>query len=208
MIVCMKFIPDKLYHVYNQGNNKHEIFSSDEDYFTFLRMIRKCISPHTDIIAYCLMPNHFHFLIYADDRVNTIIKQGGLLIDPVTNGFRKLLSGYARIFNDRYNKSGSLFRQKTKYNCLSEITIPANFTNTRQDYYFNCFHYIHQNPLRACLVNRLEDWEYSSFKDYALLRNGSLCNKELARKFCSFEENNFTKTSYEIISDTIINKLL
>ena len=201
----MKFIPDNLYHIYNQGNNQQQIFSSDEDYLIFLRIIRNCISPHAEMIAYCLMPNHFHFLIYTDDRANKIIKQGGLFIDPVTNGLRKLLSGYARIFNKENNKTGSLFRQKTKHNCLSEIIIPSNSVNTQQDYYFNCFHYIHQNPLRAGLVKRLEDWEYSSFKDYALLRNGTLCNKELASKFCSYEPETFIKTSYGIIVDNSFN---
>lgn len=194
----MNFTPGNLYHVYNQENNKQIIFSCEEDYIVFLRMVRKYISPCAEIIAYCLMPNHFHFLIYTDDRVDANIKQGGLLIDPLTNGFRKLLSGYARIYNKNYNKTGSLFRQKTKYNCLSDTTT-STLKASAHDYYFNCFHYIHQNPLRAGLVSRLEDWEYSSFKDYALLRNGTLCNKELAVKYCSYNPLVFLKTSYQII---------
>ena len=95
----MNFTPHNVYHVYNQGNDKQIIFSCDEDYLIFLRMVRKTISAHAEIIAYCLMPNHFHLLIYTDERVTTTIKQGGLLIDSLTNGFRKLLSGYARIYN-------------------------------------------------------------------------------------------------------------
>jgi hypothetical protein len=59
-------------------------------------MIKKCLSPHAEIIGYCLTPNHFRFLLYVDDRVDAVIKQGGLMIDPVTNVFRKLLSGYGR----------------------------------------------------------------------------------------------------------------
>jgi REP element-mobilizing transposase RayT len=77
----MNFTPCNLYHVYNQGNNKQLIFSCDEDYLIFLRLVRKTISPHAEIIAYCLMPNHFHLLIYSDERVDKIVKQGGLLID-------------------------------------------------------------------------------------------------------------------------------
>lgn len=204
----MNFTPDNLYHVYNQGNNQQLIFSSAEEYLIFLRMIRKCITPHAEIIAYCLMPNHFHFLIYTDERVSTLIKQGGLLIDPLTNGFRKLLSGYARIFNKRYNRSGSLFRQKTKIKCLSDINISLGCGYHLQDYYFNCFHYIHQNPYNAELIKKLEDWEFSSYKDYAQLRNGTLCNKELAKKFCSYEPDSFIKTSYEIIADVFKDNFL
>ncbi|HEV8080170.1 MAG TPA: hypothetical protein VGP43_05625 [Chitinophagaceae bacterium] len=198
LILKMNFTPDNLYHVYNQGNNKQIIFSSQEEYFIFLRLMRKYISPHAEIIAYCLMPNHFHLLIYVDERVSVIVKQGGLLIDQLTNGFRKSLSGYARIYNKHYNKTGSVFRQKTKVKCLSDA--PDGSAYSLQDYYFNCFHYIHQNPLRAGIVKRLEDWEFSSFNDYAGLRNGTLCNKNLAKKYCSYHPETFIKTSYQIIA--------
>jgi REP element-mobilizing transposase RayT len=197
----MNFTPGNLYHVYNQGNNKQIIFSCDEDYLIFLRIIRKTISPHAEIIAYCLMPNHFHLLIYTDERVAETIKQGGLSIDPLTNGFRKLLSGYARIYNKANNKTGSLFRQKTKVKSLSFDS--SGYAYNLQDYYFNCLHYIHQNPLRACIVNQLEDWEFSSFKDYAGLRKGTLCNKDLATKYCSYHPETFIKTSYQIIPSSI-----
>jgi putative transposase len=163
------------------------------------------IFPFAETIAWCLMPNHFHFMIYTDERCSKKIKQGGIVIDPVTNGFRKLLSSYARIFNDKYEKSGSLFRQKTKSKCLSEIKINPETEITVFDYYINCFHYIHQNPLRAKLVSRLEVWEFSSFKDFAALRSGTLCNRELAIKFCNFEPSSFLQLSYEMISEDFIS---
>ena len=85
----------------------------DDDYkqilnnsFQWLVKNKKCT-----INAFVIMPNHFHFLLNTDNRCSVQIKQGDLLIDPVTNGVRKLLSGYARIFNARYNQSSSLFRQ-------------------------------------------------------------------------------------------------
>ena len=58
----MKFIADNLYPIYNQGNNQQQLFSCSEDCLTFLREIRKCISPNAEIIAHCLIPNHFHLL--------------------------------------------------------------------------------------------------------------------------------------------------
>ncbi len=144
------------------------------------------------------MPNHFHLMVYTDERVLNFKKQGGLQIDVLTNGIRKLLSGYTRIYNSRHQQSGSLFRQKTKSQCLSETN---SSVYKKSDYYFNCFHYIHQNPFVARLVKRMEDWKYSSFQDYAGLRNGTLCNKSLAAKFCSYNPETFINTSYRIIED-------
>jgi len=153
-------------------------------------MTRKLILPNAEIVAYCLMPNHFHFMIAADERVSILMKQGALLIDPLTNGFRKLLSGYTRTTNTKYNRTGSLFRQKTKANNLSEIKIIAASDNI-QDYYLTCFNYIHSNPAKAAIVAAPEDWEYSSYKDYLELRRGTLCNKVLGRSLCNLSAKDF-----------------
>lgn len=187
----MEFLPENVYHVFNQGNNREVIFRQREDYLIFLRLIRKLILPQCELVAYCLMPNHFHFIIYTDERVEQLAKQGGLLLDPVTNGLRKLLSGYARIFNKKYNRTGSLFRQKTKAKLLTEDSIVVTTTGGQVDYCAHCFIYVHQNPWKAGLVTRLEDWEYSSFRDFAGLRNGTLCNKQIAARDCSYDPVRF-----------------
>ncbi len=183
----MEFLSENVYHVFNQGNNREVIFRQEEDYLIFLRLLRKLILPQCDLLAYCLMPNHFHLLIHTDERVGQFTKQGGLFLDPVTNGLRKLLSGYARVFNKKYNRTGSLFRQKTKSKLLTDESFVVNATTSIEDYCRNCFIYVHQNPWKAGLVSRLEEWVYSSFRDFAGLRNGTLCNKEMAGKYCSFD---------------------
>ena len=57
----MNIIPDETFHIYNQGNNKGKIFYDDADYIEFLKLFRKFVIPHAKVLAYCLMPNHFHF---------------------------------------------------------------------------------------------------------------------------------------------------
>ena len=203
----MKFIPNNIYHIYNQGNNRQKIFFYDSDYLIFLNLYKKLFPAITDTIAWCLMPNHFHFMVYTDERCNKAIKQGGLIVDAITNSVRKLLSGYARIFNNNNGRSGSLFRQKTKAKCLSDIKANTSNLSSEQDYYINCFHYIHQNPLRAKLVTNLEDWNFSSFKDYAGIRNGLICKKELAEIYCLYSPDSFLKRSYELIPEEIISCL-
>ena len=117
----MHFEEGNLYHIYNQGNNKLNVFHEQEEYIFFLQLIRKNLIPYTDLLAYCLMPNHFHLMINADKRCKNLIKQGGLFIDPITNSFRKTLSCYTHVKNVKSGNSGSLFRQKTKAKSLSEM---------------------------------------------------------------------------------------
>jgi REP element-mobilizing transposase RayT len=187
----MHFDTGNLYHIFNQGNNRNQVYIDYEDYYYFLRLIRKDLLPVSELLAYSLMPNHFHLMICTDERCKTMKRQGGIFIDPVTNGIRKILSRYARSVNDKYGFSGSVFRQKTKAKCLSEMQNKAVDPYYKQDYYFNCFNYIHQNPLKAGLVDSLEDWQFSSYLDYAGLRNGTLCNKELASLYCSYKKDSF-----------------
>ncbi len=195
----MEFEPGNIYHVYNQGNNRQNIFTTREDYLIFLGEIKKLILPNCEIIAFCLMPNHFHLLVYMDNRILEKVKQGIVMIDPFSNGIRKLLSGYARIYNKKYNRTGSLFRQKTKTKIISTESVLKESTLNLTDYAENCFHYIHQNSVKAGLVAKLEEWEFSSFRDYANLRKGSFCNKKLAVNLCSYHPEDFVKASYRQI---------
>ena len=176
--------------MFNQGNNKQQIFLSDNDYQTFLNYTARLILPHAEMLAYSLMPNHFHFQLQPKVSCNVFIKQGGLNIDPLTNGIRKLLSGYARIFNTQYGKSGSLFRQKTKAKCLTqESKLVSNLS--KFDDCSTCFQYIHYNAVTAGLVLKPEDWKWSSYSYYAGLTANSFCNKKLATDYCGYNEADY-----------------
>ena len=194
----MQFEIDNIYHIYNQGNNKQLIFHSDENYHYFLKLYRKFVLPHADLLAYCLMPNHFHFLVNTNLHSIKTRKVGSLNLSELSNGIRMLLSSYSLAINKQENKTGSQFRQKTQAKLLK-----IEDTN----YSFICFQYIHQNPLKAGLVERMEDWEYSSFKDYLKIRNGSLCNQDLAKNLIGFDESNFIKESYAVIDNDKIAKI-
>ena len=180
----MKFIPEHVYHVYNQGNNKEKIFFEDFQYNYFLQLYQSYIIPHCETLCWCLMPNHFHFMVYADERCLQLNKQGGLILDPITNGIRKLLSTYTHEFNIKNNRSGSLFRPKTKAKNLTEEAEVIIDQTGKTDYLFNCFNYIHNNPKEAELVNFAEDWKWSSYRFYKGLRQNSICNIDLAKKIC------------------------
>jgi putative transposase len=191
----MKLIPNNFYHIYNRGNNKGRIFFSDENYIFFLKKIKEYLSIQCDIICYCLMPNHFHFLIHIPENFDS---------ENFTNGLKICLRSYTRAINYQEGRSGSLFQQHTKFKCLSENN------NKSLGYALTCFNYIHQNPLISGLVDKIEDWKYSSFRDYAGLRNGKLCKKELAYELLGISNNyqEFYKLSYEMIDEDKIKEIL
>jgi REP element-mobilizing transposase RayT len=194
----MQFEIDNIYHIYNQGNNKQLIFHSAENYLYFHKLYRKFVLPHADLLAYCLMPNHFHFLVNTNLQSIKIRKVGSLNLSELSNGIRMLLSSYSLAINKQEKSTGSQFRQNTQAKLLNieEVNYP-----------FTSFQYIHQNPLKAGLVERMEDWEYSSFKDYLKIRNGSLCNQDLAKNLIGFDESNFMKESYSVIDNDKIAKI-
>jgi putative transposase len=191
----MKIYPDQLYHIYNRGNNKEPLFFNRENYLYFLRFVRKHILPQSEILAYCLMPNHFHFMIYANEKSAEKIKLGLLDICRLANGFRIALSSYAKGVNVQQNRENVLFKPKTE---------AKNILDGSANYAFTCFQYIHQNPYKAGLVSKIEDWEFSSFRDYAGLRNGTLCNQRIANQFIDFDKDNFIQQSYSLIDEGLI----
>ena len=76
-----------------------------------------------------------------------------------------------------------------------------------QNYAYIAFHYIHQNPFTAGLVFKLEDWKYSSYFDYAGLRNGTLCDRTLSENLIGFDAGNFINETYTLIDGTISKKI-
>ena len=195
----MQFQKNELYHVYNRGNSKQPIFFNNDNYVYFLQKIRKNILPHCEILNFCLMPNHFHLLIYADERTIQSKRISNPDRNVLAEGFRNLLSSYAQAINKQNTRTGSLFEQNTNCICLRDGSV--NYSST-------CFHYVHQNPLKAKLVSKMEDWPYSSFKDYIGLRNGTLCNKRLAFELLDLAPKTFYEDSYKVIDDDdLLNRI-
>ena len=85
----MEFFENELYHIYNRGNNKQRIFFKPENYLYFLKKVRTYIHPNCDILAYCLMPNHFHFLVNSDKRTIATKPVAGKERNVLSEGIRK-----------------------------------------------------------------------------------------------------------------------
>ena len=148
------------YHVYNRGNNHQLIFLERENYLYFLRQLQtRLVSMGVDVIAYCLMPNHYHLLVFLQ-----------------TEDFSKLMQGfslaYTKAINKRYQRDGSLFQGR-----FNGIRVDSD------EYLLSLTRYIHLNPVRANLVENAEDWEFSSYQEYINLRQGDLLKLDEMRSF-------------------------
>lgn len=185
-----QFVNDEIYHVYNRGVEKRKIFLNDKDCFRFIhdmfefndlapalnvgyfhpnllksnfnRLNRKPRKLWVEILCFCLMPNHYHFLLRQKI-------EGG-----VTEFMRKIGGGYTNYFNTKYDRVGPLFQGKFK---AVHIKKPAQLLYIP--------HYIHLNPLdlitpewrekKLSSVNRamkfLESYRWSSYPDFIGKKN-------------------------------------
>jgi len=186
-----------IYHIYNRGNNQQSIFFKEENYSYFLEKCHRYLKPVSEILAWCLMTNHFHFLIEVTEKSMEPVRSGGIIMPSITNGFRLLQSSYAKGINVQQQRTGNLFQQKTKAKLVSGV----------EDYSLTAFFYIHQNPREAGMVSNLENWAYSSFRDYAGLRSRTLCNMERANQLLELSAIDFKTESAREIDEKKIEKI-
>jgi len=203
----MEFEVGHLYHIYNQGNNRRKVFFVRDNYLFFLNKMKHHLLPYADILAWCLMPNHFHIMAHVN-RVNLSVPIiDGVNTDGVTpshpvskertlnESIGIMLRSYTRAINKRYNRSGALFREETKAICLTKNdklsaawftslgVTNLNVDSPESQYPNQCFRYILSNPLRAGLVKSAIDWEFSSYADLVGQRDGQLISRERIKEF-------------------------
>ncbi len=175
----MHFDPNEVYHIYNRGNNKQPIFFHRRNYSYFLSKVGKEWKPWCDILCYCLMPNHFHFMIATHEEACRTIIISGLEshLQEFSKAIGKTLSSYTKAINIQNGTTGSLFQKKTKAKLLTNVREKEIASTTRIDHITTCFQYIHENPLQAGIVNDLATWPHSSYLEYTKGIKG-ICNSE------------------------------
>ena len=149
--------PGMTYHIYNRGNNGEMIFIEERNYEYFLKLYEKYIFPIADTFAYCLLPNHFHFLIRIKKDLPGFIQElrsseERSSYQLLGQQFASFFGTYTKAINKAYNRSGSLFEKNFKRKPV---------TNDR--YFVALVAYIHQNPQRHGLIEDFRDWPFSSY---------------------------------------------
>ena len=180
-----------IYHVYNRGNNSDRIFFQPRNYEYFMVKMKKHIAPQCNLLAFCLMPNHFHFLVQATKRSLTKVKSAHIEMNHFSKGLKDLLGGYTKGINSQEHRTGSLFTKSTRIKKTQDWTLNLDYSTA-------CFNYIHQNPLRAGLVTNLKEWVFSSYHEFLSRRQNGLCNIKIAMALIDMEWSNFELISHQL----------
>jgi putative transposase len=141
-----KLEPGKLYHIYNRGNNRENIFFEERNYAYFLTLYEKDILHVADIYAYCLMRNHFHSLVKMKEEAKPIPQ-----VNP-SQHFSNFFNSYAKSINNAYDRTGALFERP-----FGRIEVPS------EEYFIRLILYIHLNPQKHGFVHDFESYPYSSY---------------------------------------------
>ncbi len=184
---------ENLYHVYNRGTNKQTIFFDKKDYERFLFLWEKYTDSIIDTYAYCLLPNHFHFLIKIkpESEIKKTKKVENIDNEQLKYFLSKQLSNlfnaYSKYFNIKYERVGKVFCERFK---RKEITSDAYFTILVQ--------YIHRNPQKHGITEDFKDYEYSSYWLHLLDQRTRLKNQEILNWFGSKKEYELLHSTYEV----------
>lgn len=152
------------YHIYNRAVGNEKLFLSDNDYRQFLKKYGRYILPVADTYAYCLLPNHFHFLLRTKDENEIDLRKPNLTgrnrpvrfnSSDLTQSFSNFFNSYAKSFNKVHNRLGNLFNRPFK-----RIHVDS------ESYFTLLVYYIHRNAIHHGYVNSFADWEYSSYKAF------------------------------------------
>jgi putative transposase len=148
------FYPEKFFHVYSRTNGAELLFRTEENYTYFLQKYQDHCSPYFSTLAYCLLPNHFHFLIRVEESAEP---------EAALSAFSNFLNGYAKAYNKLYDRHGGLFQRKFKRKQVD-----------RESYLSQVIIYIHKNPQKHRIVEDFKNWKFSSYNALTSLKTTKL----------------------------------
>ncbi|MGV3509050.1 MAG: transposase [Sphingobacteriaceae bacterium] len=148
------------YHIFSRAIGEEKLFRNEENYRYFLNQFKKYINPVADTYGYCLLPNHFHFLVKIKDDQDIITNllnttKQKLTPECTMQSFSNFLNSYTKSINKAFDRKGSLF---IDYLRRVEITSNEQLRAT--------LFYIHKNPVHHGLCKNINEWHWSSYQTY------------------------------------------
>ncbi len=154
-----------IYHVMMRGNNRNVVFKCKKDYEKYICILNEYKNKELfELYAYCIMPNHIHLLIKTNIEIGKI--------------FSRIGAKFGYWYNNKYDRVGHIFQGRFKSEVVEEIS-----------YFKTLLRYIHQNPIKANIVGKLYEYEWSSYHEYLSFGQGTdPCPKtKKAVPLCSIE---------------------
>ena len=153
--------PGHYYHIYNRGCNRQKIFANHGNYIFLLERINKYLAHYpVTVIAYCLMPNHYHLLLRPESE------------DTLSPFIQRLFNSYTQAFNKQQNRTGTLFEGRARNRLVDSL-----------EYVLHLCRYIHLNPVTAGLVSQPDEWIYSNYPEWVEKRDGILVDRQFIRQY-------------------------
>ena len=181
----------KYYHIYNRGINSATLFKEKTNFEHFLKLYDYHINPIAETYAWCLMKNHFHFLVRIKNS-NEITLEKKIL---PSQSFSNLFNAYTKAFNKSYNRHGALFER------------PFRRKEINYDTYFqNVIVYIHKNPVPHHICEHPLEYPWSSYQSCLSDKPTKLQRNEVITVFNSIE--NFKLVHEEVINNFEIENFL
>ena len=194
----MNFECGRIFHIYTRANSDNDLlFKERDNYLFFLKKYNEYLTPISQTLCYCLVPNHYHFLIKVNDKdkifnyqiqKNYKYSKNDLKIDNfIQQQISNFHNSYAKAFNKKYKRRDSLFQKNPK---------TKNITDEK--YLMRVSRYIHKNPIKHNLITDLINWEYSSYPNYIGYRNSSFIEIDLILSYYSSIQDFINFTTLEI----------
>ncbi len=167
------------YHIYNRGNNKQDIFLEKQNYFYFLKLLKKYILPITRVYSYCLLKNHFHLLVEIKADVT----------NP-SQSFSNFFNAYTKAFNKKYDRVGSLFQRPFKRIKIKD-----------ESYLKALIVYIHLNPESHAISDDFKVYPYSSYQAVLSSAETNIERYEIIKIFGGSTNFEFVHNQRKYIND-------
>ncbi len=156
----------KFYHIYNRGINRGDIFFEKDNYEYFMKLYENHIDPVADTYAWCLMKNHFHFLVRVKDKNELYIRKAP------HQSFSNLFNAYTKAVNKKYSRHSSLFQRTFQRKLIDNET-----------YLKNLIVYIHNNPVNHEICESAINYPWNSYLTYVSDRVTKLKKQEVIEMF-------------------------
>lgn len=148
--------PGFIFHVINRGNNRQAIFLEDEDYERYLGILyRYKIKFNFHIFAYCLMTNHVHLLIQVNENAS------------ISKIMQCITIAHTRHYHFKYRSGGHVWQGRFRSPLVSN-----------DEYLLKVMLYIEQNPVRAKMVKRVQDYHWSSYKLQIMKKSPKMIDRD------------------------------